>query len=73
MALGIVLAMVVYYILWTRVLPKAGGYQLRARVVEHKDGSVGTAFSKVPNDEVDDWDAKHDPAGRSLDERITGV
>jgi amino acid transporter len=72
-ALGVVLIMVVYYWAWTRWLPKLGHYKLRANVLEHEDGSVGTRFVKVPEDEVEAWDAKHDPAGRSLDERVGGV
>jgi amino acid transporter len=65
-AVGVVALMVIYYYLWTKLLPKIGHYKLRQNVLEHEDGSVGSRFVKVPEDQVAEWDAKHDPAGRSI-------
>lgn len=65
-AVGIVAIMVIYYWLWTKVFPSLGHYKLRQNVLEHEDGSVGSRFVKVPLEKVAEWDAKHDPAGRSL-------
>lgn len=66
--LGIILICYLYYVLWMYVLPKAGKYQIRRRVLFNDDGSVGNQLIKVPNDEVEAWDIKHDPSGRSLNE-----
>lgn len=73
-AIGLVGIMLLYYWAWTRLLPNWGGYKLRQRVLEHEDGSVGTRFVKVPVEEVEEWDAKHDPAGRSISgDAVDGV
>ncbi|BEJ14494.1 hypothetical protein CspHIS471_0402610 [Cutaneotrichosporon sp. HIS471] len=68
-AVGVVIIMIVYYWAWMYWLPNLGHYKLRAKIDEHEDGSVGTRLIKIPDSEVEAWDARHDPAGRSLDER----
>ncbi|WVR04209.1 hypothetical protein IAU60_001209 [Kwoniella sp. DSM 27419] len=57
-----------YFVLWAKWLPKLGGYQLRQTVVTLPDGALTHKMIRVKNEEVDAWDAKHDPSGRSLSE-----
>lgn len=57
-----------YYVFWTILLPKWGKYKIRHTVLILEDGSVGHKLVKVPLAEVEAWDAKHDPTGRSIDE-----
>ncbi|WOO80303.1 High-affinity methionine permease [Vanrija pseudolonga] len=64
--LGFILLCGGYYVLWVKILPKLGNYQIRKIVVTHDDGSIGHQLINVPNDEVDEWDRKHDPAGHSI-------
>ncbi|WWC67390.1 uncharacterized protein I206_101298 [Kwoniella pini CBS 10737] len=64
--LGIVFLCALYFLLWSKIFPKLGGYQLRQVVFTLPDGSVSHKLIKVINEEVDEWDAKHDPSGRSL-------
>ncbi|OCF60250.1 high-affinity methionine permease [Kwoniella mangroviensis CBS 10435] len=66
--LGIVFLCALYFVLWSKLFPKLGGYQLRQVVVSLPDGSLSHQLIKVRNDEVDEWDAKHDLSGRSLRE-----
>ncbi|OCF32482.1 high-affinity methionine permease [Kwoniella heveanensis BCC8398] len=66
--LGIVFACALYFVVWSKVFPKLGGYQLRQIVVALPDGALTHKIIKVRNDEVDEWDSKHDPSGRSLKE-----
>lgn len=62
-----------YYVVWTILLPRLGGYQIRQTVLVLEDGSVSHKLVNVPNGEVDAWDAKHDLSGRSVDSAGTSV
>jgi len=66
--LGIIGLCGLYYLVWTQWLPSWGNYSLRQIVVGHADGAVSHEIIKVKNDELDEWDRKHDPSGRSLNE-----
>lgn len=66
--LGIIGLSGLYYVVWAIILPKWGKYEVRQRVAINEDGSAAHEIIKVPKDEVDEWDAKHDPSGRSLNE-----
>ncbi|WWC97669.1 hypothetical protein V866_004553 [Kwoniella sp. B9012] len=66
--LGIVFLCAFYFVLWSKLFPKLGGYQLRQVVISLPDGSLSHQLIKVRNDEVEEWDAKHDLSGRSLRE-----
>lgn len=58
-----------YYLAWNYVLPRIGKYQVRQEIVVLDDfGTNSHRLVKVPNDEVEIWDASHDPTGRALDE-----
>lgn len=54
----------IYYYVWVFLLPKWKGYQLRQEVVGLDDGAQTHRITKVPNDQVDEWDAAHDATGR---------
>ncbi|KAL1413321.1 hypothetical protein Q8F55_001080 [Vanrija albida] len=56
----------IYYVVWTILLPKWRHYQLRQIVAILDDGSVQHKLIKVPNDKIEEWDAKHDLSGRSI-------
>lgn len=60
----------IYYYIWAQLLPKWGKYRLRQVVAVHEDGAVGHKMIKVKNEELEAWDAKHDPSGRSIDEQF---
>ena len=64
-----VIACGVYYLIWARLLPKWRGYQIRNTVIVLPDGAVSHNIIKVKNDQVEAWDAKQDPSGRSLNEQ----
>ncbi|KAF1955073.1 amino acid transporter [Byssothecium circinans] len=68
-AVGIALmvAMVLYYYLWIKVLPAIKGQTIRAEtLVSSQDGSVTHQLRRIPNAEVEEWDRTHDSAGNVL-------
>ncbi|OXG18472.1 high-affinity methionine permease [Cryptococcus neoformans Tu259-1] len=66
--LGIVFLCGFYYVVWSKFLPKWKGYKLRQTVITLSDGALTHKMVKVRNEDVDAWDATHDPSGRSLNE-----
>lgn len=48
------------------MIPKWRRYAVRQRVVTWPDGAAGHEIVKIPLSEVAEWDATHDPTGRSL-------
>jgi hypothetical protein len=58
----------IYYLAWAKWLPKIQGHKLRQIVITLPDGSVSHEIIKVNNADIEIWDAKHDPSGRSLNE-----
>jgi hypothetical protein len=71
--LGILIACGIYYYVWIHVLPKARHYQIRSEVVELPGGEVTHKLTRVPDAEVEAWDASHDVTGRSLTHRHAHV
>lgn len=53
----------IYYVVWIVILPKRGGYEYRQTVLDVPGGGVAHALVKVPNDELEQWDAVHDASG----------
>jgi len=70
--MGSIVVCFLYYLTWYRWLPKVGGYQLRQVVLTLDDGTVTHSLIKVKNEELEAWEAKHDPSGRSLSEYSSG-
>ncbi|KAL1410263.1 hypothetical protein Q8F55_004269 [Vanrija albida] len=64
--LGIIGLCALYYFLWSHVFPRLGKYQNRHTVIQLPDGAVASLMIRVPNAEVEEWDRKHDPSGRSV-------
>ncbi|CAI7649885.1 unnamed protein product [Penicillium manginii] len=64
--IAILLACGAYYWLWAFLLPKWQGYQLRQELIHFDDGAQSNQLRKVPIDQVAEWDATHDAAGRSV-------
>lgn len=53
-----------YYWFWAKLIPKWRGYQLRQEVLKLDNGAQTHEIKKVPNDELAEFDATHDAAGR---------
>lgn len=70
--IAIIIACVVYYWVWIRVLPKLGGYKVRQEVVVLDNGALSHKLTKVPLAEVSLWDETHDTAGRRLRDALDG-
>ncbi|WVQ78135.1 hypothetical protein IAT38_000216 [Cryptococcus sp. DSM 104549] len=64
--LGILALCGIYYILWTRIFPKIGGYRLRQGVIELEGGAVSHKLIKVKLADLAKWDAEHDVSGREI-------
>ncbi|KAL2872717.1 high affinity methionine permease [Aspergillus lucknowensis] len=54
----------VYYIIYVKVLPHFGKYEFRQTIIIGPAGEVSHKLVKVPNSELEAWDAEHDAAGR---------
>ncbi|KAL5043574.1 hypothetical protein BDW71DRAFT_210091 [Aspergillus fruticulosus] len=65
--MGIFLACAFYYALWAYFLSKWKGYELRQELITLDDGAQDNRLRKIPNEEVEEWDAVHDAAGRLID------
>ncbi|KAL3461993.1 amino acid permease-domain-containing protein [Aspergillus heterothallicus] len=65
--IAILVACGIYYVIWAYGLPKWNGYQLRQELLTFDGGEESNRLRKIPNDEVDEWDAVHDAAGRRID------
>ncbi|KAL3433365.1 high affinity methionine permease [Aspergillus tetrazonus] len=64
---GILIACAIYYALWAHFIPNSKGYKLRQELITLEDGAQSNRLRKVPNEEVEEWDAVHDAAGRLID------
>ena len=56
----------IYYALWIYVLPKLKGYHIRQIVIVLENGAQAHQIVKVPNEEIEQWDATHDAVGREI-------
>jgi hypothetical protein len=53
------------------VLPYLGKYTVRQETIYlDGDGTSTHRLVKVPNGEVEAWDAAHDPTGKAIDENV---
>ncbi|KAF1846367.1 high-affinity methionine permease [Cucurbitaria berberidis CBS 394.84] len=65
--IGLMVGMGLYYLLWMKLLPKLGKYQIKTEtLVNDQDGSVTHVLKRVKNDVVEEWDRTHDGAGNLL-------
>ncbi|KAJ5701687.1 hypothetical protein N7488_009235 [Penicillium malachiteum] len=62
--LAIIGACIVYYYVWVWLIPKWGDYQLRQTILQEDNGAVAHVLVKIPNAEIESWDARYDTAGR---------
>ncbi|KAK9364604.1 amino acid permease-domain-containing protein [Lipomyces kononenkoae] len=60
-SIGVISICILYYILWSTVLPKIGGYELRYFNYSLTNGELGRTVVKIPNSELADWDDTHNP------------
>ncbi|KAK6073916.1 high-affinity methionine permease [Seiridium cupressi] len=67
--LGIVLLCGAYYALWVQLLPRWQGDRLRQEVLQLGDGAQTHHLSKVPVDQVEEWDRTHDLTGRTIEDQ----
>jgi len=57
----------IYYFFWINFIPGRRGYAIRQkRTVYQEDGSVTHELIRVPNAELERWDAEHDANGNKL-------
>ncbi|KKY32048.1 putative high affinity methionine permease [Diaporthe ampelina] len=61
---GILIACGTYYWFWAKLIPQWKGYQLRQEVIKLDNGAQTHEIKRVPNDELAEFDATHDAAGR---------
>ncbi|KAF7556135.1 hypothetical protein G7Z17_g1671 [Cylindrodendrum hubeiense] len=69
--IGILLACGLYYWTWVYLLPRWRGYRLRQEVLSLDDGVQTHQISRVPVEQLDEWDANHDATGRLRETGIT--
>ncbi|KAG5720621.1 hypothetical protein E4T56_gene4549 [Termitomyces sp. T112] len=70
--IGILVMSGIAYLLRIHVLPKLGGYAIRQSVEKLDDGAIINKLVKVPNAEVENWDATHDKHGEVIEQRSEG-
>ncbi|KAK9489558.1 amino acid/polyamine transporter I [Lipomyces doorenjongii] len=58
-AVGVIGLCILYYLVWSKVLPKIGGYQRRTLNYSLSNGELGRTVIKIPNDQLVEWDANH--------------
>ncbi|ORX92544.1 high-affinity methionine permease [Clohesyomyces aquaticus] len=56
----------IYYVAWIYILPKSKGYCIRQEVIILEDDAQAHKLTKVPVEQLADWDATHDALGRNL-------
>ena len=56
-------ACAIYYALWAHFIPNWKGYNLRQELITLEDGAQSNRLRKVPNEEVEEWDAVHVAGG----------
>ena len=64
--IAIIVGCGIYYTLWIFVIPRLRGYQIRQIVILLENGAQTHQIVKVPNEEIERWDATHDAAGREI-------
>lgn len=62
-----------YFWLWVHGIPRLRGYKIREEVVTLDDGAKSHKLVKVPKSEIEEWDKKHDHAGRIITEAVDPV
>ncbi|KAK9350632.1 Y+L amino acid transporter [Lipomyces doorenjongii] len=58
-SVGVIGLCILYYLVWSKVLPKIGGYQRRTLNYSLSNGELGRTVIKIPNDQLAEWDANH--------------
>lgn len=56
-----------YYFIWIVCYPKLKGFQWRQELLDLGGGAQTHSLVKVPNSQVDEWDATHDANGHTYD------
>ncbi|GMG39986.1 unnamed protein product [Ambrosiozyma monospora] len=56
---GLFALCLIYYAVWSQVLPRVGNYQYRINEYSLPNGEVGHTVVKVKNGELEKWDAEH--------------
>lgn len=64
--IGIIGGCGVYYAFWIYIIPRFRKYSIRQAVTVFENGEQSHKIIKVPNGEVELWDATHDAVGREL-------
>ena len=57
----------IYYYVWTSVLPKWRGYEIRQELLVLDNGATTHKLVNIPLADLAEWDAKHDVTGKYLE------
>ena len=55
-----------YFWVWTYLLPRLRGYAIRQTRIMLDDGALAHKLVRVPDDSLEQWDAEHDVDGNKL-------
>lgn len=70
--LAMILVCALYYYFWMTLHPRWGGYTIRSQVIKVDINGANThRLLRVPNAELDEFDANHDELGRELTKKTT--
>ena len=71
--IAIIIVCALYYYFWMTLLPRWGGYKIRSQVINVDDNGANThRLLRVPNAQLEEFDANHDELGRELTKRRPG-
>ncbi|KAK3669945.1 hypothetical protein LTR78_010196 [Recurvomyces mirabilis] len=65
-SIGILILCGIYYLIYIEVLPRIGRYRMRYELVTLGSGAEAHTPVKVPLNELDEWDGRHDATGANL-------
>ena len=57
--IGLLLACVVYYVIWKYAMPKIGKYVHREVIYRMENGEIGNTVVKIKLSELEEWDREH--------------
>ncbi|ODV81409.1 amino acid transporter [Suhomyces tanzawaensis NRRL Y-17324] len=72
-SIGILLLCFFYYYIWAFVLPRLGKYAHRNLHYTLENGERGHTVVKVPVEELEEWDSKHDSNGKEVSDDNSSI
>lgn len=65
-SIGILILCGLYWVTWTKLLPRWGGYRLRYELVRLENGAEGHYLRKIPVEQLAEYDRTHDAHGVAI-------